>query len=58
MWRTRWRTRLDLSSAPHECVPAVVPAAWSRLAIADDQFISVLEQTEQGVTALCQALSL
>ena len=49
---------LDLLHEPHAGVPAVVPAAWSRVTVTDEQYLGILEQTEQGVTALCQALAL
>ncbi|MDP3085935.1 MAG: HDOD domain-containing protein [Rubrivivax sp.] len=49
---------LDLTGQPSEAVPGAVLAAWSRLALADAQYMSILEQTEEGVTALCEALAL
>ncbi|HSI60925.1 MAG TPA: HDOD domain-containing protein [Ideonella sp.] len=49
---------LDLLHAPHESVPIVDITAWSRVALTPDQYMSILEQTEQGVEALCEALAL
>lgn len=49
---------LDVADLPHELVPAIDPQAWRRVALADEAFKCLLEDTESGVQALCAALGL
>jgi hypothetical protein len=48
---------LDLTGDAHEAVPDVDPQAWQRLGLTPEQVMQLLQRTEQGVTALCNALA-
>ena len=49
---------LDLTEDPNEMVPAIHGAAWERLALSPRVCLKVFHDTETGVAALCQAMSL
>lgn len=49
---------LDLAGLEHELVPMVEPAVWQRVALPDEAFGRLLDETESGVQALCAALTL
>jgi putative nucleotidyltransferase with HDIG domain len=47
---------LDLAGDAHESVPDVDTSAWRRVGLAPEQALSLLQRTEEGVAALCDAL--
>ena len=49
---------LDLAGDPHEMVPSIDDAAWSRLALKPGAALKVLADTEHGVAELCRAMGL
>jgi putative nucleotidyltransferase with HDIG domain len=49
---------LDVANLQHELVPMIEPAAWQRVALEDEAFCRLFDETERGVQALCAALAL
>lgn len=49
---------LDVAKLAHELVPSIDPLAWQRVALTDEDFLSLFAETEAGVQALCAALAL
>jgi putative nucleotidyltransferase with HDIG domain len=49
---------LDIAHNADEMVPPLDVAAWSRLALSDEQAARVLQRTESELDALCEALAM
>jgi putative nucleotidyltransferase with HDIG domain len=49
---------LDVANLAHELVPMIDSAAWQRVALSDEGFRQLFDETESGVRALCAALAL
>jgi putative nucleotidyltransferase with HDIG domain len=49
---------LDVAGVAHDLVPNVDVACWLRLGLKDDEFERLCDEAEQGLAALCKALSL